>query len=48
MIIILNMDKQKCFKCNWEWLPRSEKIPIECPNCKNRRWNEVKEKLTIG
>ena len=37
------MKKYKCQKCGHEWAPRSEKIPIECPNCKSRNWkNEEK------
>jgi len=32
------MDKQNCFKCGHEWLPRTEN-PRSCPNCKCRTWD---------
>ena len=33
---------RKCKKCEHQWLPRVEN-PIECPNCKTRKWKEDKE-----
>ena len=42
IIIIIGdiMEKLKCKKCNYEWLPRIETEPKECPNCKNRGWKK--------
>lgn len=31
------MKEFKCKKCGYEWIPRTEN-PMECPSCKNRRW----------
>jgi len=32
------MKKIKCFKCEHEWLPRSER-PISCPYCHSHKWD---------
>ena len=29
----------KCKRCDYEWIPRTDKEPKECPNCKRRKWN---------
>ena len=29
----------KCKQCGHSWLPRTPR-PVECPNCKSRRWDE--------
>ena len=34
------MKKIKCKKCNHIWIQRIERLPMECPNCKNRNWNK--------
>ena len=34
------MEKLKCKKCGYEWIPRAETEPKECPNCKSRKWNK--------
>jgi len=36
------VDKVKCTKCNYSWLPRVKK-PVECPKCKRRDWENKKE-----
>lgn len=28
-----------CSKCGYQWTPRVPR-PVECPNCKNRNWNQ--------
>jgi predicted Zn-ribbon and HTH transcriptional regulator len=41
MIIIIigdTMKKYRCKKCGYEWLPRIESKPKECPDCKSREW----------
>lgn len=32
-----NMNKNKCKKCGWEWIPRQEKVKV-CPKCKTYSW----------
>jgi len=32
-----------CLKCHWAWHPRSERIPVACPDCQSRRWNGEKQ-----
>ena len=47
MIIMIMMNKQKltCKKCKYSWIPRKKKEYIrECPNCKNRNWDDDKIK----
>ncbi len=34
------MNKSKCKKCSYEWLPRIIK-PKQCPNCKNPNWSRL-------
>ncbi len=36
------MNKQKCSKCNHEWIPRVTN-PAECPKCKRRDWRVKKQ-----
>jgi len=32
----------RCIKCLYEWLPRSDKLPRQCPKCKSYGWQEKK------
>jgi len=32
----------KCYRCRYEWLPRSKRIPKQCPGCKSIWWNKPK------
>jgi len=32
--------KLVCKKCGYQWFPRRDELPLCCPNCKNRKWNE--------
>ena len=32
--------EQTCKRCNHKWWPRNGKIPVQCPRCKNNKWNE--------
>lgn len=36
------MEKLKCKKCKYEWIPRKKSIESirECPDCKSRGWNK--------
>ena len=34
--------KHKCKECEYEW-EGYKKIPKCCPNCKSRKWNQLKE-----
>lgn len=40
--IALSLLKQKCLRCGYEFLPRTEKLPKTCPNkaCKSPYWNK--------
>ena len=33
------MEKHKCIKCKYEWQPRVETQPKECPQCKSYYWH---------
>lgn len=35
------MEKCKCVKCNYEWMPRI-KNPKACPMCKQYTWKDKK------
>ncbi|MDD3840100.1 MAG: hypothetical protein PHP06_05945 [Clostridia bacterium] len=39
--VALSLLKQKCLRCGYEFLPRTEKLPKTCPNkaCKSPYWN---------
>ena len=30
-----------CEKCGKVWVPRTENLPAQCPNCQRRDWNVV-------
>lgn len=34
----------ECNRCQHKWIPRSANLPKACPACKNRLWNEKREK----
>ncbi len=36
------MNKSICKKCGFSWLPRTE-MPIKCPSCQSKYWNEEKK-----
>ena len=38
-----NMFKLNCLRCTFEWIPRIETRPKQCPDCKSRFWDEVRE-----
>ncbi|HOA81309.1 MAG: hypothetical protein WDA59_11080 [Methanofastidiosum sp.] len=45
----IKFTKLKCKRCNYEWLPRKEELPITCPKCRSPYWrreriNKKKEK----
>ena len=33
-----------CERCKHKWVPRENKIPLVCPNCKSPYWNKKKIK----
>lgn len=39
-------DKLVCKRCGHKWKPRSDKLPIVCPNpkCKSPYWNKLRKK----
>ena len=36
------IEKQKCNRCGREWFPRTENLPVHCPNCKSPYWNKAR------
>lgn len=43
MRIFNSGDGAKCFRCGWEWVLRKCGRPLQCPRCKNPKWDEPKE-----
>lgn len=39
------MQKLKCTRCHYEWLPRKETPPAACPSCKSRYWDREKRSV---
>ena len=37
------VQKLTCQRCGYEWMPRSSRLPVQCPRCKSRYWAEVRE-----
>lgn len=37
------IDKVKCERCDWEWFPRENRLPVKCPNCQCRKWQNYKK-----
>jgi hypothetical protein len=31
-------------KAPYQWLPRSERVPKRCPNCKSKYWNKPRQR----
>lgn len=39
------MKKNKqCVRCNYEWVSRVDD-PVECPNCKHRKWGAHQQSM---
>ncbi len=36
----IKFTKLKCKRCNYEWLPRKEELPITCPKCRSPYWQK--------
>ncbi len=36
------IQKYRCKKCGFEWIPRIEGMPKLCPSCKCRKWHNYK------
>lgn len=41
--IIMNLLKYECNRCYHSWIPRAEKEPKICPNCKSPLWNKARK-----
>ena len=41
--ILIKKKGFKCERCEHEWIPRNEEIPIICPKCKSPYWNKPKK-----
>jgi predicted Zn-ribbon and HTH transcriptional regulator len=39
--------KLKCLRCDYEWYPRTESLPLVCPKCKSPYWNRQKRKADV-
>ena len=37
--------KYRCDRCNHEWVPRKDKLPIICPVCKSPYWNRKRGEI---
>jgi DNA-directed RNA polymerase subunit RPC12/RpoP len=35
--------RAKCLRCGEEWTVRKEGRPKQCPSCRNRLWDQVRE-----
>lgn len=33
----------RCLRCQYAWYQRGPSIPIMCPACKSRYWNQARE-----
>ena len=33
-----------CKRCEFEWYPRTPKMPVRCPQCSSRLWQTKKKK----
>lgn len=42
------IDKQKCKRCGWEWIPRSERKPRQCPGCKTALWDRARMRKVVN
>lgn len=36
------MEKNKCLRCDHEWLPRSPNKSVLCPKCRSNCWDKPK------
>jgi len=38
--------KKECLRCGYVWLARIEGRPVQCPACKNLKWDEKPKQET--
>lgn len=38
-IIYKKIAKLVCYRCNYDWIKRYDKMPKYCPHCKSKYWD---------
>lgn len=33
-----------CDACGWDWIPRGVEVPLQCPKCRSRHWDDSRKK----
>lgn len=41
--MIITLAQCHCLRCTYAWWPRGAYLPVLCPKCKSRYWNQVRE-----
>lgn len=44
----VRLTKLKCLRCDWEWFPKAERLPVRCPKCGSPYWNIPKGEKKEG
>jgi len=39
----IKLDKLKCKRCGWVWIPRKEEKPLTCPHCRSPYWDKERK-----
>jgi hypothetical protein len=39
----MTVTKCLCLRCQHAWWPRGAYLPVLCPSCKSKYWNQVRE-----
>ena len=37
---VMKLPRLKCKRCDYQWIPRSEKLPQNCAGCNSPYWNK--------
>jgi len=43
----VKVPEYECLRCGYKWIPRSERVPRRCPQCKSRYWDRKVERQTV-
>lgn len=39
----MKLPRLHCTRCDYEWIPRKETLPVRCPQCASPYWNRKRQ-----
>jgi predicted Zn-ribbon and HTH transcriptional regulator len=42
--IKISIEHMECYRCGYQWIPKSKKMPRTCPKCRSAYWDKPRRK----